>query len=535
MSGYKTMDEAFVSFDDVVKKRKLAPTNVSPTAPTQSAFEVGRSAATELANAIGARNPAPKSPTTLGTSIETNVPQMPANSNFGLASAALKANNIPEPEAPKPLSDEELYRRKFEEKALNDAAIEAARRKAAAQNLYDSTLSNLSAEEYKIEPMYNDTVKEVNQGAFNNSEAMKEMMNMYGWGMDNSGLAVGEVGKINIKKDQDLNKVKLQKDAALADIIRRRTLAKSLLDSSNAETESWTAAQKRSGEAEAFLKAKDYARQSALDKLNENIALAKLGMDEAGVTGVYKGKKTAGQSNIEFTQDLSADQLALQKRKAFEDATGMTQIDDSMIAADSPLRQLGDYAGFIKSIQSNPQWFNDPSSRFNVAASIYLRNKAIMDDPIKKEKYGNTLNEFGNNLIPTTETSNWNKTFDEQVRQYNTGRTDKNSQFDSTFNETVRHNKATEGADWARIEASKEAAKTKADGVDSTVVSSAYTDYKKSGKKFDEWINTAGKNGVRYGDVLTGKELDALVGILSRTGEFKTDNNELLKDLIGDN
>jgi len=425
---------------------------------------------------------------------------------------------------------------KYKQMKQAEADQEVSRRRAAAQNLYDSAISNLSGERASIEPMYNETIRAIDEGAFNNSEAKKELMNQYGWGMGDTGLAVGEVNKIGIDAQKSKDKAAIERDNMLADIKRRESLAASLKDNSNADANSWKAAQMMGVDADAFLKAKEMARQDAATKRANMIEDSKLEIQEAGVTGTYKGQKTAAQKQIEDNRAIAQDEL-------FTKNTGVARMSDNMVSQDNPLRGQTDYASVINQIKSNPNWMNDPISRYNIAAATMLRNQKINamrdSNPDLYNKYKDSINYDGEyiNAMPNIQ---WDKQYQSGENQ----RTFDNNYKTNTFNENVRANKVNEGFQSRQIGVSEgnlgvnqgelglKKAAAKLNDANSGVISAAYSDFVTSGKSFDDWLKTPGKNGATYGQALTDKELNSLIGLAKDTGKFSTKSTGNLEDLL---
>lgn len=329
-------------------------------------------------------------------------------------------------------SDADIYKEKLQAAAEQ----EAIRRRTAASNLYNSTLSNLDAESAGIEPMFNETIETINKGEFNLSESQKELMNANGWGMADSGLAVGEVGKIAIGAKKSRDDTAIKRDQALVDIARRKSLAAMLRDQGIEDADAWRSAQMMGVEAEAFLKAKEMAKADEKLKYDKQIADATLGIQKDDLQ-LRKDDFALKKKTSEETSKMTAAEI-------FTKNTGLSQITDSMIDPKSSLRNTADYQAAINKIQSDPNWMNDPAARYNFAALMTLRNQKINamkdTDPESYNKYKDSINLNGE-LMSTLPNVQWYKQFQSGENQ----RAFDNNLKTETLEENKRSNLADEG------------------------------------------------------------------------------------------
>lgn len=328
----------------------------------------------------------------------------------------------------------------YEALARSNAEAEAAAKMSAARNIYDTTLSSLNTQEAEINPAYEQAVRNVNDNSFNTSETAKELMNMYGWNPSNSGLAIGRLGAIDIQRDKDLADTDRKKVLALEDIANKRNLAKQMLGTSEIEAGKMKESLLRQASADALLKGQQSVREYYGDLRNYYKDNADMSIKESGVTGKFKGAKTAAQGMLD-------DEMAMKKDIAFTGNTGLTRMNDSMIDKTNPLRNSSDFAAVIQGLKSDPNWANDPKARYNVAAATYLRNQKINDmkdsNPEQYDKYKGTMN-INDELMPAMPNVQWYRQFaageDQRdftnnlaTKQYDTGV----DQWDKQFNTGV--------------------------------------------------------------------------------------------------
>ena len=124
-------------------------------------------------------------------------------------------------------------------------------------------MADLDYEQASLAPVYQNSLSAIHANQFQSGEQMKEMMNQAGWTGQNSGLAIGEQGKIKIGADNARAEAKNTYDQGLIDVNRRKTLAKDIAGEEQKSLEKWKNAQLSGAEAEAWL-ANDERIQSAV-------------------------------------------------------------------------------------------------------------------------------------------------------------------------------------------------------------------------------------------------------------------------------
>jgi len=120
------------------------------------------------------------------------------------------------------------------------------------QNL-SRALADLDAEQAALAPVYQSSLSTIQANQFQSGEQMKELMNQAGWTGQNSGIAVGEQGKIKIGADTARAEAKSIYDQGVMDVNRRKTLAKDVAGEEQKALEKWKNAQLSGAEAEAWL------------------------------------------------------------------------------------------------------------------------------------------------------------------------------------------------------------------------------------------------------------------------------------------
>ena len=124
-------------------------------------------------------------------------------------------------------------------------------------------LADLDAEQAALAPVYQSSLSTIQANQFQSGEQMKELMNQAGWTGQNSGIAVGEQGKIKIGADTARAEAKSIYDQGVMDVNRRKTLAKDIAGEEQKALEKWKNAQLSGAEAEAWL-ANDERIQAAV-------------------------------------------------------------------------------------------------------------------------------------------------------------------------------------------------------------------------------------------------------------------------------
>jgi hypothetical protein len=135
------------------------------------------------------------------------------------------------------------------------------------QNLAE-VLSSLDAEKASAQTQNTKQLDTIHNNEFATSETQKELMNQSGWNPTNSGLAVGELGKIKIGADKERADANAALVEALNDIARRATLANTHASNDTANVKNWKDAQLSGAEAQALL----YADQIGYDRYRDTVA-----------------------------------------------------------------------------------------------------------------------------------------------------------------------------------------------------------------------------------------------------------------------
>lgn len=393
------------------KAQPLAPQNViSPFTRVDTTPKVDYSTFASGSMANGKDDMTVKPVTPNYSTDSVNKPLSNITNQFG--TITFDANGLPTL-----VEDPNKTAQSYADMKLAEVAKEYARRMTEAENLYNSTMSNLGAERAGVDPRYKDTVDTIGTQSFNTAENAKELMNMYGWGMGNSGLAVGEVGKIGIQKDKDLAKAQRDRDMMLADIARREATAKNLKESGISESKAWQSAQKMGVEAEAFLKGKE-AFKSAYETMRNNWK------DNANVDQV--------KANTELTKKTV-------DAKDFENNTTIEDVARKRYRELMLNRGEGfDYSQAIKDVQND----NDPTNDWQIGileegkTNKLNTRKSNFDQSVMQ--YFNDFQQAINNLDTSDPLYGYKKSMLENARKIKVDEMQKRDMESKKFNEGVR-------------------------------------------------------------------------------------------------
>lgn len=157
-----------------------------------------------------------------------------------------------------------LYKNTYDSAASKINASANSQIDVIKQNL-QKTLAALENEKSYVKPNYDKAMNQISDNQFATTEAQKEMMNMSGWNTSNSGLAVGEVGKIAVGADKSRADVNANLVQALNDIARRVTEANTYSDQEQASIER----QRQTALVGADADAKIYADQTAYQRMRD--------------------------------------------------------------------------------------------------------------------------------------------------------------------------------------------------------------------------------------------------------------------------
>lgn len=137
------------------------------------------------------------------------------------------------------------------------------------QNLLNA-LSDMEAEKANGQANLGKELKGIADNQFATTELSKERMNQGGWDMNNSGLAVGEVGKIGIAADQAKANSQSNLTQILNDIARRTTQAKQTSDANILGVEKDRANRLAGAEADAMINAENTAYSRYRDSVGDS-------------------------------------------------------------------------------------------------------------------------------------------------------------------------------------------------------------------------------------------------------------------------
>lgn len=276
------------------------------------------------------------------------------------------------------------------------------------RNNLSKALSDLQAEQAALAPIYQSQLSTIAQNQFSSSEQMKEMMNQSGWSGTNSGLAIGEQGKIAIGADKSRAQASQNFNDQTADINRRGTLANqtsmedlAVLEKiknnnlSQAEAEAYIANTQRQDTLAQQQRQYDLAYQQMLDARTVNdrnyqLAMVKQAADAYNATassGSSSGPSSSSSSSAKVVSS-NARRNATNEINTFYQSGNLNKLyelqnaianDETLTAAD--FQSLNTYLqGKIADLEKNKP--STSSTTFRPAGSVY---------PRQASDYGNGL------------------------------------------------------------------------------------------------------------------------------------------------
>jgi hypothetical protein len=138
------------------------------------------------------------------------------------------------------------------------------------QNLAE-VLSALEGEKDTVQSENTKQLEKIHNNEFATTETQKELMNQYGWNPNNSGLAVGEIGKIKVGADKNRSDANASLVEALNDIARRVSLANVKASNDEASVNKWKDTQLSGAEAQALLYGDEIGYQRYRDSVSDSI------------------------------------------------------------------------------------------------------------------------------------------------------------------------------------------------------------------------------------------------------------------------
>jgi hypothetical protein len=235
-------------------------------------------------------------------------------------------------------------------KAMKESGImsEYESNAAVIKNNLAKALANLKAEKAALAPVYQNQLTSISQNQFGSGEKMKEMMNQAGWTGQNSGIAIGEQGKIKIGADTARADAAGTYSEGVNDANRRMTLAKQISDEEQAALEKWKANQLSGAEAEAWV-----ANQERLDKAvtaSQNYA-AKMATASSKQKANEDTKLTAAQAKAVSAKSSSVRRSALADARASFNKGDIAELLEIQAAlADHPELSDADYNAAAKEL-----------------------------------------------------------------------------------------------------------------------------------------------------------------------------------------
>lgn len=169
---------------------------------------------------------------------------------------------------------------------------------AALKSALFGDMSNLGAEQAKVNPAYQGAIKQIGQNEFTTKETQAETMNAGGWNTANSGLTVGEMTRIGNASNADRAAAGVQKNTTLADIARRRSVTKNQYNTSMKTLKDQKTLGTSKAASAAQIAADNYAAQQA--------ALKKSSGGSGGTKGLtpYQQYQILQNQNKDFDKQL---------------------------------------------------------------------------------------------------------------------------------------------------------------------------------------------------------------------------------------
>lgn len=222
-------------------------------------------------------------------------------------------------------------------------------------------LSNLEAEKAALSPIYQNQLATIAQNQFSSGEQMKELMNQGGWSGANSGLAIGEQGKIQIGADNARGEALNTYNQGVADIARRNSLTQQTAADELASLEIQKNAKLQGAQSEAWLTNQD--RIDAAAKAAQDYA-AKLASGSNGSSDTTTKALAAKSSSIKRNLTSQIDSLVSAKNVG-----GLSAIRNAIVSdpdlSDSDFKSLNDYLD--KKITSLEEYWADTQKKLEAS------------------------------------------------------------------------------------------------------------------------------------------------------------------------
>jgi hypothetical protein len=243
------------------------------------------------------------------------------------------------------------------------------------QNNLTEILSDLDAEKSGAQSNKEKQLQTIHNNEFATTETQKELMNASGWNMNNSGLAVGEVGKIKVGADKQRSDASGALVEALNDIARRANLANTRAANDTTSVENWKSAELSGAAADALLQANTLGYQQYRDSVSDY------------------------QNNRNYDYQVSRGQVTdAQWLKQFT-AEEQQRIIDNAIKN----RQISVSEGNLALSSAAQAWEKDPNNPDNIYKQKQIENmdKKDTDDP------ASTIGPLYGSMMNSADPSKW--------------------------------------------------------------------------------------------------------------------------------
>jgi hypothetical protein len=164
----------------------------------------------------------------------------------------------------------DAYKNTLVQKAQAGVNSSADAQMATIQQNLAETLAAINSERASAAQNYQKNLETIHNNEFVTTESQKEIMNQGGWNANNSGLAVGEVGKIKIGADKQRADANASLSQLLADISNRASLAQTRASNDKSSVEKWKEQQLAGAEAEALINSENRNYGMYRDSVSDN-------------------------------------------------------------------------------------------------------------------------------------------------------------------------------------------------------------------------------------------------------------------------
>lgn len=319
---------------------------------------------------------------------------------------------------------------------------------ANIRNNLDREMAAYADQESQVAPAYQDRIKTIAANKFATTERQKEVMNAGGWDIANSGLAVGEVGRIGIAAEKDMDMAARDKALTLEELARRRQEAIDAAEGGITSVRNIGEAAMSGVDAEAMLAADErdramygidvnkYFQEQGLG-LNKaqmygydengnptfaaNEAVANRKIQEAGLTGDYNGVRTLAGQGFDFNKAIQESSITgeYEGKPTFDMQKFTKSIEQYDATMAENIRQFNEKMGLENKQFAWSKDSSNPDNIYKVAMAHAAGTKATGTTASQtKATIINTQADLINNLYKPDANSNANQVYVIRDRLY---------------------------------------------------------------------------------------------------------------------